>query len=141
MRGTRNQKGRKYVWHVGLTMHKYKMLFYLSLLTLPSSVSRFVYGLLLKVLRYSLKNVLAHVEIAVQVKLNLHIIITYFYRDYCSTTRWRVARSYTICRSLWGWYCWCQRIRFQFIWEECHQRYEKTLARRHYSLRHLELFQ
>ena len=68
-------------------MHKYKMLFYLSLLTLPSSVSRFVYGLLLKVLRYSLKNVLAHVEIAVQVKLNLHIIITYFYRDYCSTTR------------------------------------------------------
>jgi len=118
-----------------------KMLLCLPLFTLPSSVLRFVYGLLLRALRYSFKNILAHVEIiVVKMKLNLHIMI-YCYRDYCSPTRWRFARSYTICWSLWGRYCWCQRVRFQFIWEECHQRYEKTLARRHYSLCHLKLFQ
>lgn len=36
-----------------------------------------MYGLLLRALRYSLKNVLAHVEInVVKVKLNLHVIFT-----------------------------------------------------------------
>jgi len=142
MRGTRTQQRRKYVRHVGQIIYKHNMLLYLPLFTVPSSVLRFVYGLLLIALRYSLKNVLAHVEIiVVKVKLILHIMIIYFYRDYCSATRWRFARSYTICWSLWGWYCWCQCVRFQFVWEECHQRYEKTLARRHYSLCHLKLFQ
>jgi len=55
------------------------MLLYLPLFTLPSSVLRFAYSLLLITLRYSLKNVLAHVEIiVVKVKSNLHIMITYF---------------------------------------------------------------
>ena len=74
--------------NVGLTIYKHKMLLYLPLFTLPSSVLRFEYGLLLKTLRYSLKIVLAHVEIiVVKLKLNLHIMIKCFYRDYCSPTR------------------------------------------------------
>ena len=74
--------------HVGQIIYKHNMLLYLPLFTVPSSVLRFVYGLLLIALRYSLKNVLAHVEIiVVKVKLILHIMIIYFYRDYCSATR------------------------------------------------------
>jgi hypothetical protein len=66
----------------------HKMLLYLPLFTLPLSVLHFAYSLLLLALRYSLKNVLAHVEIiVVKVKLNLHIMISFFYRDSCSPAR------------------------------------------------------
>jgi hypothetical protein len=79
--GTRTQQRRKYVRHVGQTICKHKMLLYLPLFTLPSSVLRFLYDLLLTALRYSFKNVLAHVEIiVVKVKLILHVMIIFLQR-------------------------------------------------------------